>query len=364
MRILIRVVTVLVIAVVVIMVIREIAGGPKRGDSVLPQSNAGKIMRIEISSANSTAILERTGESWKAASLYGYPAKTALVEEFIQKLTSPAIEATISGDQSIPYDTEVKLLGAKNDVIGSFSLGDVQEFGSGGRAIRLNNGKQYVSSEFFDVASAKSEDWVDRYIINLPNHAIEQISVVGFRSEYSVLRINDEYQILGMSEEIQVNKAMAKRMFGLFEQLQFESVADPNMSDEAVGLAEYELITVRTRDGFDYVLHVGTSVSDGNEKVIRVQVQFRGLPEPSRIQAQLQADREFVVAEGEQNSEEARVAFRDKKYKELVEAHQSEGQVKMNEAKAMSAKLAPWRFKLSNSIVEQMMPTPDQLLQN
>jgi len=312
-----------------IILIRELSVGPQKGDSLLPRLDAEKIMRIEISSANSTAILERTGQSWKAASLHGYPAKNALVDGFIEKLKSPVIESTISDDTSIQYDIDVKLSDVNGVVIDNFSLGDVQDSDSGGRSVRLKSGQQFVSAEYFDEASSKSEDWVDRNIFHLPDNSVEQISIVGFRSEYSIQRINDDYRIHGRPEESQVNKAMAVRMFGLYERLQFESVVDPGLTDEEVGLAEYELVNVHTRGGFDYVLHVGKSVADGDIKVVRIQILFQDAPEPSRNQAD-------------------QVDLPDQ----------------LSEAKSISATLAQWRFKFLNSMVEQMMPTPGQLLEN
>jgi len=364
MRLLIKLLTVLVIVVIIILVIRSKLLDPQAGDSVVMLVAPEKVMRLEISSAGSTAILERGDHVWRAATLFGYPAKSFLVDGFMAKLETLTVLSAINPDASMSYGTEVKLFGADDKLIDSFELGDIQESGLGGRSIRLKDGQEFVVAEFFDEASAKSVDWVDRSMISLPDHSIEQISVIGSRAEYSIQRINDEYRIIGKPEDANIDQALAKRMFGLYERLQFESVVDPGLSDEAAGLAEYELLNIQTRDGFVYVIHVGNSIEGEDTKAIRIQVEFRGQSEPNRIQAQIQADREFVNANGELNVDEARQVFREKKYAEILQAHEAEIASKSDEARTRSAFLAPWRYKLLSSMLEQMMPTPDQLLKN
>lgn len=336
--------------------VRRHVFGPRAGDSVLPQANGIDVARIEISGPETTATLSRTAGTWSVDELYGYPAKTAIITGLIAKIVGLERSAESVTSASATYDSVVKFFGPNGQVLSELALGPVIESRGGGRLVRAGNQAPVIVHEFFDEVSTLPEEWTDRQFLGIAPHLIQQISIVGFGADYTIERVGGEYRIAGRSPEMQFNQALARRMFEGFEQMKFVGVCDPAVPDDAVSLADHELIQITCLDGMVYTLHAGRVLADSSNRALRVAVSVRAEPEPNRVQAQIVADREFNELEGASNEAGDLDKYRAKRYEEMLAEYQATLRKRQADARALSSGFARWRFLVPASLLEQLMP--------
>lgn len=360
MRLTIKLLLVLALVVIAYLVFRPASIGV--GDHLFKHVKVDDIALMQFSSGSSTALVQRAGESWVVSSLFEFPAHQARVTGFMDKMENAMVTELADEILHREIQVDVSLLDRDGHVLTAFSLGDMVESGNGGQMIQLQDGSLLVVDLFFDEASPAPVDWIHRQLLDLPPGSVQQVSIVGLKAEYTIQRISDKFRIAGKPEDVQIHQGLAGRMFGICEQLTFETVVDPSSENVEIGLSEHELVMIQTTDGFVHELQVGRPVEGQEGRVVRTMVHYQGVPEPTRLQARIQVDRELADSVQPVEDGLARESLYEKKYQEMLQTHAERHQSNLNKAREINESRSQWRFVVPSSALEQMMPLPEQLV--
>lgn len=357
--------------------------GFSAGNAVFSSLDVNSVNRIDIRSMLGTSVLARTATGWVVESMHQYPAKFDQVAGFLRKLndmevgqiyrggTDDVSELGLAHELSSP-DQMVITIGTASKVdayvlfIGSLKQPrEASARGMGmpqGRYIRIGEGPALLVDELFYDVPASSRDWADNQLLNIPLGDIAQYAIAGMKDEFIIRRDEDGNFMVGrLAENESVDQTSVQNALQMFGSLQFVSIANPALSDEATGLSNPEMLTATTKDGFVYKILIGAAVSNDFMRTIKINVGYQPAPEPDKSQADIAADREFKSGEGVDEAE-ARQKNREIKYTEMLAAYHAAQKDNETEAARRNERYQKWRYQIPASTVDQIMPVKSTLI--
>jgi len=202
-----------------------------------------------------------------------------------------------------------------------------------------------------------------RNLFPLDPNEIQQLAIAGMKDEYILRRDEDGNFTAGrIAENQSVNQAAVQQVLLILSTLPLESVYDSSETDDAIGLANPEMITAIMRDGFIYQLMIGANVSNANVRAVRINVSYRPDATPDKSQAVIAADRDFKPQPGV-NDEDARQRNRSATYAEMMAAYTARQKSNTAEAKRIDDSFSTARYKVPSDIIDALMPMKRDLIQ-
>ena len=316
---------------------------PQPGDDVLPEFDINTIRTIRIEGPEATNRLSRKSNVWVVSSLYDYPADFSRIRNELTDLTELKIGQVMKGGASVADEfglgTNATAIYLENESaqtlvtvrIGSSRTGGSQPGGTGGYP-----GGQYITTDDENVLliadslsgfSTTSSDWIEKRLTQVEADKIETIHVQSGSTNY-VIHLDDQAgaTLESLREDETFDEPSADRLKRALAYLNCQSVVDPSLSKEEMGLAEPDIYTAKTQDGFTYQVQLGAETNGG--RYARIDVSFEEPPTPTL------ADAEELVPESEKASDESDPSPpREQRIQERLFELQSDHQQKVNEAK-------------------------------
>src|SRR5690606_14170101 len=124
--------------------------------------------------------------------------------------------------------------------------------------------------------SARSEDWIENALLNVPSTDASEVTVAGTNGTYT-LRVKgaDSYEIDGVAADEEIDKNNAGRLARSFQYLNSTTIANPELEDDETGLDAPSTCTLRARDGSTYQAMIGGTAADGNSRYARLTVAYQ-----------------------------------------------------------------------------------------
>jgi hypothetical protein len=312
-------------------------GGVTAGDTVFSELDVNNINAIELASISATITLARAESGWVVSSLYDYPAEFPPIANFLRNLNDLKVdqvlregEATLKEvgldpDVMAPDRLAVRLRYATGKPEVAFTLGaqksagDASGMGMGmprGRFMQLGDGPVIAVEEgFFDLGQ-RSENWVNQELPRLEPAEVAEIEVRRADGGFTIALGEGGvgYVLRDAAQNEEVNESAASRIFSAMQWARFETVLDPSITDEEAGLDGTTQVSFRTTNDVVYVMEFAAT-GDATGRFTRISVRDAG-------------------------EEGANAALVDE----------------------ANAKLGAWRFKLSSSTVNQLMPARESLV--
>lgn len=269
---------------------RSAAAGFQSGDKLLPGLDINQVQKARIESPQGTTEVQRVNGRWVVPTLFGYPAEFDRVAEQLRAIDNLKIGQTVRGgpdtaDEFGFSETNVtRILLATSDKaeditkiqVGSFRLtGRENRFPNypDGTYVRVGDGPIVLVKDTLHSLPRSNDDWVQKSLIRLDPASLSEITLVTTQETFTV-KVTEpgKYAMDDLKKDEEVNSDVMGRLTSVLQSLFFNSVADPEGTDEEYGLANANQVSVRTKDGTVYSLFIGGVVPNGSDRYVKIKV--------------------------------------------------------------------------------------------
>lgn len=341
------------------------------GKNVFPDMPINDVSSLVIVRPGATSVVARTKDGkWAVPDRWNYPAKFDKVADTLVMLSELKVQQVIQptpgnlaafklhapGAAASESETgvEARLLDAGGKNLISFVIGKermrqpaggndpMMAFGAfpDGQYIRHGDGPVLlVSGRLGDLADPAGR-WLEDDFVSVPASDIMEMTITGpGRDEIKLARSapGEALHVSGLAANQEADEAKVSQMSGVFSYLNFDDIANPDMTADKLGLAKPVRITARTQANRTYVFEIGSPVSDSDpNRYVKVSNSYAALPMTN-------------APSDEKLDEAARKALDDKR-----KAHEEETARLALEAASFNQRMTNWVFVVRWSRLEPL----------
>ena len=251
------------------------------GKAILPGLNAADVARIEIGDKLALAAGEK---GWVVESLYGYPASRDKIAENLLKLTELKVGQVARG-RKLGTETAVTLKDASGKAVAELKLGDSHSkkptgqaamYGGGypdGRYVEFN-GETVLVKDTLDAFDGDAKKWCETRIASIQS---SDVTAVSYRRGDELVELekgtNSTWVLKGLGPKEELDTSKTYSLDSALSYLDFNSVADPKLTEAELGFSTGAVYTVTVKEGTNSVkrvAHVGNKVKDGTDRYFRL----------------------------------------------------------------------------------------------
>ena len=274
------------------------------GAKLFPKLDVSQVAAIEIARPEGQPFaLAATDAGWTVDALHGFPADLAKLRENILKLADLKAGHEARG-RKLDGAAAVRLKDASGAVLAELVLGeqhmrkpadDMGGYGGypDGRYVSADGGATvYLVDDPLAFLDGEAASWADAQI-PAPSGSIQAVEVSHAGSDLALVKTNGVWTAtdLGAEEEIDANKAY--NLDSALSYLRFSGIADPVLTDDALGLATGTVYRAVCHDGITYTAHIGAATTNSQDRAFRIAASFA----PTGTNAAENAAAEAKVAE-------------------------------------------------------------------
>jgi len=258
------------------------------GKPVLAEFDLSEVAKIEAGASGGKKLaLESTDAGWVIKSLFGYPADIAKIRENLLALKDLKVGHVAAG-KKLGAPALVDLQNAAGKSLATLRLGDkhmrqptgeMAQFGGGGFA----DGR-YVSAAGSDTVVLVKEalepfdgdpkSWADTQIAAVPSADITAIDLTANGKTAKLSKKDGAWTIdgLGAKEEFDTSKSYGVE--SALSSLAFNTVVDPALTEEKLGMATGAVFKVTLKNGEAYTAKIGTAAEGGTDRYFKISAAF------------------------------------------------------------------------------------------
>ena len=260
-----------------------------RGAAVVEASAFDSVAHVAVKQGGDTQELTRKDGVWVVQSMGGYPADFALVKQHLVALAQLEVGQVVRGGaknlEEFGLDDAQALVITLKDAAGaelaSVSLGNSRT-GGGGRYVRAGEGEVVLVSDGLTSFPARNTAWVAPQLVHVNSTDLVRVeSTVSNTVSKIGVGPGNTFTIEGLPEGKQVDAAKAGQLARALQYLNFDDVAAPDATDEALGLTDAVTWKGETQAGVVYTLAVGAK-SDKGGAWVKLTAAAGELPAPER----------------------------------------------------------------------------------
>ena len=258
------------------------------GKPILTDFDLSEVAKIEVgASGGSKLMLESTDAGWVIKSLFGYPADIAKIRENLLKLKDLKIGHVATG-KKIAAPALVDLQNAAGKSLATLRLGDKHMRQPAGEMAQFGGGAfpdgRYVSAagsdtvvlvkEALDAFDGDPKSWTDTQIASVPSADITAIDLTRNGKTAKLSKKDGAWTIdgLGAKEEFDTSKSYSVE--SALSYLNFNTVADPSLTDEQLGMTTGAVYKVTLKNGEAYTAKIGTVISNSTDRYFKISAAF------------------------------------------------------------------------------------------
>lgn len=252
------------------------------GKAILPSLNVADVARVEI---GGKLALAAGDNGWTVESLYGYPADTDKIRENLFKLAELKVGQVARG-RNLGETTEVVLKNVDGKELAKLPLGDkhmgkptgqMAMYGGGGypdgRYVGFD-GQTVLVKDALDAFDGDAKKWCNPRIADYSSSNVEAVTFKGPEGVVELTKgTNSTWTLKGLSAKEELDSSKTYSLDSALSYLDFESVADPKLTEAELGFATGFVYTVVMKDGTNRVTHVakvGNAVKDSSSRYFRL----------------------------------------------------------------------------------------------
>ncbi len=325
------------------------------GKALLPGLALDKVARVTLVADGKTSTVSRVDDAWAVAEKHNYPADFGKLKGALVKLADLKVGQTVTvGDAQkaglkLTPETASRLVleDEAGATLASVMIGETREAQSAtsgrggypdGRFVSTDGGKtvSLVADALHDFAETDPTRWVNAEVANLTGSDVAGIRVTGpDRAPVELARGADGKLTLGnLAEGETFDDSKVYALESALSYLRFEDIADPAMTDDAMGFGAPVIYEATTKKGVLHVVKIGGKAGESENRYARFSVSYAGAGTP-------------VPADETEEAKKTREA--------------EEGKVR-DEAAALNRKLANWTYVIPSYKAETMLKPRTDLL--
>ena len=239
------------------------------GKAVIPGFDASAVAKIEIGTKLALAAGDK---GWTVASLSGYPADREKIVENLLKLRELKVGQVVRG-KALDATTPVVLKDAAGKELAKLELGPKHEKWGHGRYAKFD-GEAVLVSDSLDAFDGDAKQWCNTRIASIPS---ADVTAVSYRRGNELVELtkgtNSTWVLKGLTDTEELDTSKTYSLDSALSYLDFNSVADPKLTEAELGFATGAVYTVTYKDGSNTVKRVatvGNTVKGGSDRYFKM----------------------------------------------------------------------------------------------
>ena len=246
------------------------SSAPKlNGKAVVPGLDCSAVAKIEVGAKLALAAGDK---GWTVGTLNGYPADREKIVENLLKLRELKVGQVVRG-KKLEATTPVVLKDAAGKELAKVELGPKHEKWGHGRYARFA-GETVLVSDALDAFEGNVREWCNTRIASIPS---ADVTAVSYRRGDELVELekgtNSTWVLKGLTDKEELDTSKTYSLDSALSYLDFNSVADPKLTEAELGFATGSVYTVTYRDGSNTVKRVatvGNKVKDGSDRYFKM----------------------------------------------------------------------------------------------
>ena len=252
------------------------------GKALLPGLNVAEVDRVEI---GGKLTLASSPSGWKVESLHGYPADREKIADNLMKLAELKVGQVAHG-RKLGEETAVVLKDASGKEIASLKLGDKHMKKPTGQAAMYGGGgypdgryaefagETVLLKDSLDAFDGDAKKWCNTRIASISSSDVKAVS---FRHGAELVELekgtNSTWVLKGLGPKEELDTSKTYSLDSALSYLDFNTVADPKLTEAELGFSTGYVYTVTVKDGSNTVTRVatvGNKVKDGSDRYFKL----------------------------------------------------------------------------------------------
>ena len=259
------------------------AAAKLNGKTVLPGLSVADVARVEIGGGK--LVLASAAGGWKVESLYGYPADREKIADNLMKLAELKVGQVAHG-RKLGAETAVVLKDSAGKELAALKLGDkhmkkptgqAAMYGGGGypdgRYAEFS-GETVLVKDSLDAFDGDAKNWCNTRIASISSSDVKAVS---FRQGKELVELekgtNSTWVLKGLGPKEELDTSKTYSLDSALSYLDFNTVADPKLTEAELGFATGAVYTVTVKDGSNTVKRVatvGNKVKGGSDRYFKL----------------------------------------------------------------------------------------------
>ena len=255
------------------------------GKLVLPHLDLSKIQQIELSKKSGDKLVLKSAESgWTIASLYNYPADITKIRENLLTLkdmkvgqNAPASKIANAALLDLQDESGKSLITLRiGDQHSRKATGQMAMYGGGsypdGRYLSTGDSeKVYLVKETLSSITTTPANWADTEIVSLISSDINGIAVIQGDDAVILSKKDGSWTLAGLKEGEEFDTSKSYALESSLRDLTFNTLADPSMSDDQLGITTGTVFKVTMNNGESYTAAIGNCISGSSDRYMKIQ---------------------------------------------------------------------------------------------
>ena len=239
------------------------------GKTVVPGLDASEVAKIEIGTKLALAAGDK---GWTVATLNGYPADREKIVENLLKLRELKVGQVVRG-KKLDATTPVVLKDAAGKELAKLELGPKHEKWGHGRYAKFE-GESVLVSDALEAFEGDAKQWCNTRIASIPS---ADVTAVSYRRGNELVELtkgtNSTWVLKGLTDKEELDTSKTYSLDSALSYLDFNSVADPKLTEAELGFSTGAVYTVTYKDGSNTVKRVatvGNTVKGGSDRYFKM----------------------------------------------------------------------------------------------
>ncbi len=258
------------------------------GKPVLSSLDLSDVQKIEIGlSGGKKLIVESSDAGWGIKSLFGYPSDITKIRENLLKLKDLKVGQVAAG-KKLDAPSLVDLQNAAGKSLATLRLGgqhmrqptgEMAQFGGGsapdGRYVSAAGADTvFLVKETLEAFDGDPKSWADTQIASVPSTDITAIEMAHNGQTTKIVKKDGAWTIGGLTAKEEFDTSKSYGVESALSSLNFNSVADPALTDEQLGMTTGAVYTVTLKNGENYTAKIGSAVANSSDRTFKIKGGF------------------------------------------------------------------------------------------
>lgn len=276
------------------------------GQPVLPDLDLSRVHKIEFQNRNGEKLLiESSKDGWVIASLYNYPADITKIRSNLLAVKDLKI------GQNAPVSTvsdaeELKIMDKSGKIMASLRIGDTYMSRSSGQTSMYGGGypngryvssgdknKAYLVTDSLEQITESPDKWADTEIINISPNEVSKINIKAGDDDIHLTKADGTWTLEDLKENEEFDNSQSYSLSSALRTLSFQSLADPAMNEDDMGISTGVVFKVSLENGETYTAKLGNKPDNNSGYYMKISASFTpvGTNETENAEIQTNIDR-------------------------------------------------------------------------
>ena len=224
------------------------------GKAIASGLKVADVARIEI---GGKLTLVAGDKGWSAETLNGYPAAREKIAENLLKLGELKVGQVVRG-KTLDNPTPVVLRDAAGRELVNLPLGEKHAKWGHGRYAAFA-GETVLVSDTLDAFDGDAKSWCNTRIASIPSADVQAVSYAHGKELVELEKgTNSTWTLKGLTAKEELDTSKTYSLDSALAYLNFNSIADPKLTEAELGFATGYVYTVTYKEGSNAVTRVAT----------------------------------------------------------------------------------------------------------